>query len=141
MPDRFGLPEKNVRRILNWVHILQTSIMFVLGALLVSVPRSRFGHSYDLLLAIPGGPRIIGAAYLAIACAMVLAIDGSRTHLMGLALTAGGINNWTFGAFLLGGAVTGPTGALGAPFCFYLGAHMLLQSILFNAENKKPRAQ
>jgi uncharacterized membrane protein len=62
--------------------------------------------------------------------AMLYALWRANKRLMSIALFVGGIVQWGFGAFLLAGCMLGSTGLLIAPYAFYKGGHLLLQSEL-----------
>lgn len=132
MPDRFRVDTANER----WVYIgvlwMMSWWMVLIGTILLLAPVRRFTSTFRFLQAIPHGILILGVLYVGIGLVMVYAMRRDRQALMARLLLAGGVVNWTLGLFMLVGEILGPSGALGAPFALFFGAHMVMQSALLN---------
>lgn len=128
---RFAVSDDDVMLVQIRVYREMVGWMFVVGAALAISPVRRFGTTYQMITQTPGGPKWFAAAYLTVGALTAWALHRKRDRMMGWTLFAGGMLNWFLGIFLLLGAVTGPTGVLGAPFALYVGRHMFIHSALF----------
>lgn len=111
------------REIVAWMFIVSLALSFS--------PINRYGHTWSVVVSVPGGPKWFAGAYLICGVVLGWALHQRRDKAMGWALLAGGMTNWFLGILLLLGAIVGPTGVLGAPFALYVGRHMLIHSALF----------
>lgn len=135
---RFDLRRDDVDWTLYAVYWLQSCWMVGAGFILTLTPERRLGNSYQFILAAPSGQTIVGGLYLAVGVVMMWAMARGRQGVMACALTVGGLANWAFGVLLGAGALFGPTGAVGWWFSMYVGAHMLLQSVLLRRHRAAP---
>lgn len=133
MPDLgIGLPvnDADLRFGLGRTLWLQTLWMLLVGIVLVVAPVRRFGTAWYFITQVPGGDDILGAVFIIVSMFMGWALATGRQQALSRGLLAAGMTNWTLGIFLLMGTISGPTGVMGAPFCLYVGAHMLLVSVM-----------
>jgi hypothetical protein len=140
MPDRFDLPNEQVRFVQVQVYREQVAWLVLIAALMAFAPLTRFGPSWHFLTRWEDGPRAFAAVFLAAAAALATGIWRASERLMGWSLFVGGITIWTLGIFLAAGAVTGSTGLLGGAMCLYPGRHMLIHSALFASQRKRRRS-
>lgn len=135
---RFELERERIDWTLYAVYWLQTGWMVGAGIILALTPRRRLGNSYQFILAAPYGQQAIALLYLIVGAALLFGMLRGAQALMAIALTTGGLVNWTFGVLLGAGALFGPTGSIGWWFSLYVGAHMLLQSVLLRRLRASP---
>lgn len=135
----FGVPDEDVLYVQYRVYREMAIWTALVGVVLIAMPVRRFGNAYQFITEIPCGTTVLGAIYLT--CATIMGTSMRRKSIRGMAfsLLSGGIINWMLGIFLLAGAIAGPTGVLGAPFCLYVGRHMFIHSALFTAQYRRGR--
>ena len=125
------LDPERLRWVFDLVNWGQAAWMVGVGVLLVLAPSSRFATpSWQFIEYVDGGDNYAGVIYVIIGLMLLLSLATSRQGLMSYSLLVGGLFNWAMALFLISGALHGSTGALGGPFCLYVGAHMLLTSVM-----------
>lgn len=129
MPE-FEVDTDDMRSILRWVHWMQTAWMMIVGTALLVAPRERFGHSYAFIVETPGLQALLAVLYLTSGTVLMFSLIHDWPKPMAKAMRLGGFINWAFAVLLFLGALRGPTGVLGPLFPMYVGAHMLIQSVL-----------
>lgn len=128
--NRFGLHQVDVDQILIWVYKGQIAWLVMVGTVLALVPERRFGSSYQFLLGVDGGRYLLAGVNLACAGILTWALRRNNRKYMAGGMRVAGLTHWGV-ALLLGiGALSGPTGVLGWLYAFYVGSHMLTQSVL-----------
>lgn len=138
MWPRFQFSRDDQNSVLTLTHFLQIAFALTTGIVLILSPRSRYGDSYQFIFELqPCGDNILGAVFIVAGLSMLCALCCGRTRLMGLSLLLIGVLCWVFATFLFFGSLFGPTGVLGPIFCFYAGAHMIIQSSIYTRSVKK----
>jgi hypothetical protein len=129
-PSRFNVADPDLHQVLGWTCWLFSAWMAVVGVLIIATPARRFGNSWHFLIVLPGGQYLQGALFLGLGLLMLVSLWRRWQNVMAHCALLGGIGSVVVGTFLLAGALAAPTGVMGAPFAYLIGALFIMLSVL-----------
>lgn len=128
----FTISDSDLRLVLSHMLRMVALWLVAVGVLLIAMPARRYGAAWHFIMQTPIGDDGIGAIFAILGALLMWSLYASHQRVMAYSLLIGGLMNWVLGVGLLVGSVLGPTGVIGAPFCLYVGGHMLLLSVLLS---------